>query len=216
MSASPVMVKWGREETRERKPVISIYRRRRPAVHAELTRLRRIWAMKSGAIVIGVGLGLVGGLAIGMYWTAHEAIGPEMVTVFVAAKEIRPGTLLEVPERLFVSKQLPAEAVPISAITDLSQLKSMIAVRTLEAGELCTQGHIGKYEGLDDRTQLAGRRAMTFRVLLTQPNHPEPGSRVDLLAIMPSEDEPSVLLRNLTTLSNCREDQRIVKIEWRL
>ena len=101
------------------------------------------------------GLALVGGLAAGLRsgyrfgyeagrWAEQEEMN-RTVTVFLATAELRRGTLIANPERMFVSKRLPAERVPANAVTNLQQLRGMDLVRTLDAGAVCTLRNVGKF-----------------------------------------------------------------------
>lgn len=155
--------------------------------------------MKITSIVVALCLGLLTTLAIGHFsfqlgyeagnCAARDEMAKEKVTVFVAAEELLQGTILNDPAKQFIKLQVSKNTAPADAITEIRQLEGMIALRTLNKGEICTLGQVAKVEG--PLRSPAGERTLTIRVMLRRPSIAEPGMRIDVLASIPSKDDSS-------------------------
>ncbi len=136
-------------------------------------------------VLLGVAVvcGLIAAFLVSMATATSKPV--DMVTVLVAAQELRQGTVLNDLPKQFVQTQVPPTAVPVGAITDPKQLEGMQMARTLDKGAIPTQGAVTKWDGLDKNLP-PNHRALSIRVQMDTAvaGFILPGARVDLICAM--------------------------------
>lgn len=165
--------------------------------------------MKSKTLVlmfVAIGCGLVAA-----YLTARLTANPaeEKEWVLVANTEIKIGTVVKEPEKLFVQQQFP-KGFARGAVNDMEKFKDKIVTRTVRTGDYIRADDLSANFGI---VPPKGTKAMAIKV------KPEeivggfvmPGSRVDVMARLNrhnSEPEVQTVLQNQEVLA---VDQSVVR-----
>lgn len=148
--------------------------------------------MKSKSLilmVVAMGCGLVAAYTTAKL-TARST--EETETVLVAVQEIKIGTVVKEPEKLFS----PAEykkGTAIGAVTDIEKIKDKIVTRTIRAGNFVNAEDLSSNFGISPPK---GHKAMSIKVTpdAAVAGFILPGSRVDVLAtICENNEKPEVL-----------------------
>lgn len=165
-------------------------------------------------LMVAIGCGLVAA------FLASQATGKgqvQKVGVVVAKQEVRAGMFITEKNReaLFEMKELPQDALPPNAVTDISKLNKKIVQRTIDLG-----APVNMVRDVADSAGLAnalapGQRAVTLRVTIdgAGAGFILPGSRVDLICNMPDPKAPQqvmskIFLQNILVLAINTEDSK--------
>jgi Flp pilus assembly protein CpaB len=148
--------------------------------------------MKSKSLilmVIAMGCGLAAA-----YTTAKLTAksSEETDTVLVANSEIKIGTVIKEPEKLFTAAEYK-KGTALGAVTDIEKIKDKIVTRTIRAGNFVNGEDLSSNFGI---TPPKGTKAMSIKVTpdASVAGFVLPGSRVDILAtICEQNDKPEVI-----------------------
>lgn len=152
------------------------------------------------ALFIGLCSGAGGffvGNRLGSY-KADELLQGQTVRVLVAAQDLPAGTLINDPATQLRKVSFLPESVPPKPFSDPEDLRGKVIGRTLLKNAPVTAQDLSVVESLF-RTTPPGTRAVTIRV-----HHEEvagsllrPGSRVDIVARFPQNDDPEKAVTKL-------------------
>lgn len=142
--------------------------------------------------LIAVGCGLLAALVATQLGGGKPAA---LVTVYVAAVELRPGTAITDPERQLAPRPYLPDSVPAGSFTNAEDLRGKTVVRAVDRNNPITSKDLDGDRLLAD--QPPGTRAVTLRVNVenSQAGFALPGSRVDLVCTLA---DPAVPARTLT------------------
>lgn len=162
----------------------------------------------------GVVVALLGGLLVFVYarnlrGSAGASTTPT-VAAFVASSSITVGTQGSAITTMVRQSSVPASARPADAVTSLSQLSGLVALRKIEAGEVVTTSQFGTAgTPSTDTSGLAippGQNAITVNVPIPQDvaGYVTPGDRVNVYMMskdLGSGNAVRLLLSNVAVLA---------------
>lgn len=147
--------------------------------------------MKSKSLIL-MAIAMVCGLAAAYTTAKLTAKGNEETeTVLVANTEIKIGTVLKEPDKLFVAAEYK-KGTAMGAVTNIEMLKDKIVTRTIRPGNYVNGEDLTSNFGI---TPPKGTKAMSIKVTpdAAVAGFILPGSRVDVLATIAENEKTEVL-----------------------
>jgi Flp pilus assembly protein CpaB len=165
------------------------------------------WLFRGAVLVVTLVTGFVLGVYLGPKLGLRTDDSGATESVLVAQTEVRPGTYLTEPEKLFTMQPVARASLPTSAIRDFKSLRKKLVQRRIAAGDICT---VTDFAESERHFSFAGARAVTLRFTPdgALADFVVPGSHVNVIqrTLLPDgELESKVSVENVLTLSVCAD-----------
>lgn len=152
-------------------------------------------------LAVAVGCGLVAMLGIQQAMQGGQSGAAPKVTVLVATANIVPGA--ELTDQVVAFQEMPADAVPVDAVTSPDQYADRALILGVVAGDIIRQSKLGnKGEFTRSRQIPDGMRVISIAVndTHTVSGMLRPGDRIDLLVTFSARSARGVMVTKTKTL----------------
>ncbi|MBY0526854.1 MAG: Flp pilus assembly protein CpaB [Gemmataceae bacterium] len=166
-------------------------------------------------LVVAIGCGLTAAFLTSQLVRPKE----DRIEIVVASRDVPHGTIIQKADEYFKLQPLPKDAAPPAALTSLEQLNNKQVLRTLDAGQFCTQRDVGENDGLG-RDIRPGHLALAVPVTVHSSvgGFVRPGAHVDLICSVPHPEDSrmklsKIFMSDVHVLAINQDDRRDDKVK---